>query len=165
MTPHIRLASATDKDIIAHFNSAMALETEGKALIPEVIGAGVAALIANPSRGFYLVAQNESLIVGCLLITFEWSDWRNGQFWWIQSVYVEPRFRGQGVYRALCKDVQQRAAQDPGVCGFRLYVEQANLRAQQTYASLGMEKTHYSIFEELKPGIVFMRQTRAFGSP
>jgi ribosomal protein S18 acetylase RimI-like enzyme len=93
---------------------------------------------------------------GSLMITTEWSDWRDGDFWWIQSVYVKPEFRKLGVYRAMYAFVQSLAASKPNVCGFRLYVERENLTAQKTYASLGMQETHYNIFESLKPGIRFL---------
>ena len=89
------------------------------------------------------------------MITTEWSDWRNGDFWWIQSVYVRPGFRRRGVYRRLYRYLQELAAQDPAVCGFRLYVEHDNQRAQATYRAAGMAQTRYLVFEELKPGILF----------
>jgi ribosomal protein S18 acetylase RimI-like enzyme len=152
---HIRQATPADAPPLVEFNCAMALETEGKELLPEVIGAGVRALLANPAAGFYVVAESDGRVVGALLITKEWSDWRNGTFWWIQSVYVRPELRRQGVYKTLYRHVQEMAAKDPGVCGFRLYVERENARAQSTYASLGMKETHYRVFEELKPGIRF----------
>ncbi|HEX7221491.1 MAG TPA: N-acetyltransferase [Burkholderiales bacterium] len=151
----VRQAAAADAPVLIEFNCAMALETERKELLPEVIGAGVRALLANPAAGFYVVAESGQRVAGALLITKEWSDWRNGSFWWIQSVYVRPEFRRQGVYRTLYRHVQSMAAKDPGVCGFRLYVERENARAQSTYTSLGMQETHYRVFEELKPGIRF----------
>ena len=154
---HIRLATSTDAPVLIEFNAAMALETEHKALLPEVIGAGVHSLLANPAAGFYVVAEQNDRAVGSLMITKEWSDWRNGTFWWIQSVYVRPESRRQGVYRNLYRHVQQMAAEDPGVCGFRLYVERENSRAQATYGALGMKPTHYLVFEELKPGVRFYR--------
>ena len=151
----VRRAGLADAPALIEFNCAMALETERKELLPEVIGAGVRALLANAAAGFYVVAETEQRVAGALLITKEWSDWRNGSFWWIQSVYVRPEFRRQGVYRTLYRHVQSMAAKDPGVCGFRLYVERENARAQSTYTSLGMQETHYRVFEELKPGIRF----------
>jgi ribosomal protein S18 acetylase RimI-like enzyme len=152
----IRLATPADAGVLIEFNAAMALETEGKELLPDVIGAGVHSLLANPAAGFYVVAERDGP-VGSLMITKEWSDWRNGTFWWIQSVYVRPEFRRQGVYKGLYRHVQQVAAKDPGVCGFRLYVERENSRAQTTYGALGMKQTRYLVFEELKPGIRFHR--------
>ena len=151
----LRSAGAGDAQVLVEFNCAMALETEGKELLPEVIGAGVRSLLANPAAGFYVVAETGARVVGALLITKEWSDWRNGTFWWVQSVYVRPDVRRQGVYKALYRHVQKLAARDAGVCGFRLYVERQNASAQKTYRSLGMKETHYRVFEELKPGIRF----------
>lgn len=153
----VRQATRADAPILIEFNCAMALETERKELLPEVIGAGVRALLANPAAGFYVVAEAEGRTVGALLVTKEWSDWRNGTFWWIQSVYVRPELRRQGVYKALYRHVKEMAAKDPGVCGFRLYVERENTRAQSTYTSLGMQETSYRVFEELKPGVRFYR--------
>jgi ribosomal protein S18 acetylase RimI-like enzyme len=152
----IRLATPADAGVLIEFNAAMALETEGKELLPDVIGAGVRSLLGNPAAGFYLLAEQDSA-VGSLMITKEWSDWRNGTFWWIQSVYVRPEFRRQGVYKNLYRHVQELASKDPAVCGFRLYVERENERAQATYSALGMKPTHYLVFEELKPGVRFYR--------
>ncbi|HEV3009563.1 MAG TPA: GNAT family N-acetyltransferase [Burkholderiales bacterium] len=153
----IRLATPADAAVLTQFNAAMALETEGKELLPEVVGAGVHSLLGNPASGFYVVAEIENLVAGSLLITKEWSDWRNGSFWWIQSVYVRPEFRRRGVYKRLYRHVQELAAKDPAVCGFRLYVERENVRAQNTYHALGMKQTRYLVFEELKPGVRFYR--------
>jgi ribosomal protein S18 acetylase RimI-like enzyme len=152
----IRLATPADAGVLIEFNAAMALETEGKELLADVIGAGVRSLLGNPAAGFYLLAEQDSA-VGSLMITKEWSDWRNGTFWWIQSVYVRPEFRRQGVYKSLYRHVQELASKDPAVCGFRLYVERENERAQATYSALGMKQTHYLVFEELKPGVRFYR--------
>lgn len=152
----IRLATSADAAVLGEFNAAMALETEGKNLLPEVIGAGVRGLLDNPVAGFYVLAETER-VVAALMITKEWSDWRNGSFWWIQSVYVRPEARRQGVYRRLYRHVQEMAAKDPQVCGFRLYVERENSAAQAAYAALGMKETRYLVFEELKPGVRFYR--------
>jgi ribosomal protein S18 acetylase RimI-like enzyme len=153
----VRLATPQDAPVLVEFNAAMALETEQKELLPDVIGAGVHSLLGNPAAGFYVVAESEERVVGSLMITKEWSDWRNGTFWWIQSVYVRPEFRRQGVYKRLYRHVQERAANDPAVCGFRLYVERENARAQATYQALGMKETRYLVFEALKPGVRFYR--------
>jgi len=153
----IRRAGAADAQTLVDFNCAMALETERKELLPEVIGAGVRALLANPAAGFYVLAEAGGRVVGALMLTKEWSDWRNGSFWWIQSVYVRPEHRRRGVYRQLYRHVQQLAASDSAVCGFRLYVERENSAAQAAYRALGMSETHYRVFEELKPGVRFYR--------
>jgi ribosomal protein S18 acetylase RimI-like enzyme len=152
-----RRGGERDAGTIAAFNGAMALETEGKELIPEVIDAGVRRLIGMPSLGFYIVAENEGEVIGCLMVTNEWSDWRNGMFWWIQSVYVKKEFRRQGVYRRMYEHVRSLAQSDSSVCGFRLYVEKENEAAHATYSSLGMKETDYLIYEELKPGIRFLK--------
>ena len=153
----LRKAEKRDADTIARFNAQMAFETEGKELIGEVIGAGVRRLLDTPSLGFYLVAEHEGRTVACLLITNEWSDWRNGLFWWIQSVYVEKDFRRQGVYRRMYEHVRELAKADSGVCGFRLYMEKDNAVAHATYTSLGMQPTDYLLYEELKPGVRFLK--------
>lgn len=158
-TLHIRQATAGDADTIASFNSAMAHETEGKRLIAEKIGAGVRRLLADRSLGFYLVAERAGEVVACLMVTTEWSDWRNGQFWWIQSVYVQPAHRRSGVFRALYGQLREMAAADAGVCGFRLYVEKENTVAQRTYRSLGMQETDYRLYEELKAGVTYFTKS------
>jgi GNAT superfamily N-acetyltransferase len=147
---NIRLAVTTDIDALVGFNKAMALETEDKVLDASVLRPGVAAVFEDPNKGFYVVAEVDTTIVGGLLITFEWSDWRNKWFWWIQSVYVLPQYRGQSVYRQLYKFVKTLADQRGDVCGFRLYVERENERAQRVYEKLGMQQSHYLAYEEEK---------------
>ena len=154
----IRKALATDAPTIAAFNEAMAFETEGKRLDPQRSAAGAQRLFTDPSLGFYLVAEDEGHVVASLMVTSEWSDWRNAQFWWIQSVYVTPGYRRRGIFRSLYEALGAMAADDPGVCGFRLYVERDNRNAQSTYLALGMEETHYLLFEELKKGVAWFRQ-------
>ena len=153
----IRRALAQDANELAEFNSSMARETEGIELIPEVIGAGVKAMIENPQMGFYLVVELDNGIQASLMVTTEWSDWRNGMFCWIQSVYVRPAYRPQGLYPELYARVQEMAEQEPAVCGYRLYVERDNVNAQKTYQSLGMSETDYKLFEELKPSLEYHR--------
>ena len=143
----VRPATESDAATIADFNRAMAWETEHKTLDPATIHAGVHSLLSRPEYGFYLVAETETQVVGCLLVTFEWSDWRNGLFWWIQSVYVHPDFRRRGVFKALYGAVEAKARETPDVCGLRLYVERDNDTAQKTYAALGMTETPYRLFE------------------
>lgn len=148
MTLTIERASASDAEIIARFNQAMALETEDKQLPWNRILPGVQALLANDGMGFYLVARADGQVVGCLAITYEWSDWRNGLFWWIQSVYVDETYRGKGVFSSMYEHVKGLATSDPGNCGIRLYVEKDNHRAQRTYEKLNMIETEYRIMEE-----------------
>ena len=117
----VRAARASDRDTLVQFNAAMALQTENKVLEPAVLEAGVAAVLGESRRGFYLVAESDGDIVGCLMITFEWSDWRNGDWWWLQSVYIVPPFRRRGVFRALHAEVEKlAAAASPRVVGIRL---------------------------------------------
>ena len=143
----IRLAGFGDVETVSAYNAAMALETEDLELDLERLTAGVSAVVADPAKGFYLVAEEEGAVAGQLLITYEWSDWRNGVFWWVQSVYVRPENRGRGVYSALYQDAVCRAREAGDVCGLRLYVERENVRAQATYKKLGMQPTVYEMYE------------------
>ncbi len=147
--PTVRSATAADIDVIVQFNAAMAVETEAKTLDPSVLRAGVAAVFAEMRRGFYLVAEYAGEITGCLMITYEWSDWRNGDWWWLQSVYVRPEHRRGGVFRALYAEVERRAAARPEVVGVRLYVERDNGQAQRTYQSLGMHEDAYRMYSKV----------------
>ena len=153
----IRRALAQDAVELAEFNINTARETESIELIPEVAAAGVRTMLENPQMGFYLVVELDNGIQASLMITTEWSDWRNGMFWWIQSVYVRPEYRRQGLYRELYTRVKELAEQEPAVCGFRLYVESENLQAQKTYQSLGMAETEYKMFEELKQSLEYRK--------
>jgi GNAT superfamily N-acetyltransferase len=151
MTLYIRRAAIDDADAIAQWNIAMAWETESKALDAETISRGVRAVFDEPRRGFYLIAELDGVAVGCLLVTYEWSDWRCGDFWWVQSVYVAPEARRAGVFRGLYAHVKAMAG-GAGAVGVRLYVETENERAQATYNGLGMERCHYYMYEAmLKP--------------
>lgn len=156
---HVRAARADDRDTLAAFNAAMALETEHKALDPAVLSAGVAAVLAESKRGFYLVAECDGIVAGCLMITFEWSDWRNGDWWWLQSVYIAPEYRRHGVFRALYAQVERMAAARADVVGVRLYVERDNTHAQQTYTALGMQDAGYRMFEKTLRGAVHVSPT------
>ena len=151
----IRRATLDDAPALVAFNQAIARETEHRELPAELLTPGVTALLQHPERGFYLVAEADQQVRACLLVTYEWSDWRNGMFWWVQSVYVQANYRRRGLYRRLYQFVQQLAeTPDPGqppVCGFRLYVEQDNHIAQATYRALGMAPTPYQIYEQLTP--------------
>ena len=144
----IRIAAQNDADSLVVFNQAMALETEGKTLDPGKITPGVAAVFVDEKKGFYLVAEQDARILGGLMVTYEWSDWRNAWFWWIQSVYILPEARGTGLYRRMYDFVKQRAAEAGNVCGFRLYVETENTHAQKVYDGVGMTRSHYLMYEE-----------------
>ncbi|TDF39899.1 N-acetyltransferase [Alteromonadaceae bacterium M269] len=144
----IRRAEPKDCDAIVHFNCSMALETEDKVLSDELIRPGVERLLNTPEYGFYLVAEGSGELCGGLMVTFEWSDWRNGLFWWVQSVYVLPQFRRQGIYKKLYEQVKTLATESQECCGYRLYVEKQNTVAQKVYENLGMHETHYLMYEE-----------------
>jgi ribosomal protein S18 acetylase RimI-like enzyme len=147
-TLHIRDAVPADLEFLARGNEAMALETEHKALDPQTIRRGVGAVLASPAHGRYFIAEDASgTPVGQLMVTYEWSDWRDGQFWWFQSVYVLPAARRQGVFKAMYDHVDALVRTTPGVCGLRLYVESENLRAQRTYARCGMRDASYRVME------------------
>ena len=159
MTAAIRIRDAqpADRDWLADCNLAMALETEHKQLDRDTVRAGVAAGIGDPAKSRYFLAMRDAttagretlgVAVGTLMLTSEWSDWRNGDWWWIQSVYVTPEHRRSGVFAALYRHVEQAARATPGVIGLRLYVEKANADAQRTYAALGMIDAGYAIYEQ-----------------
>ena len=151
----LRRGEWRDAEVIAGFNRAMALETEGRGLQEARSLAGVQRLLRDPALGFYLVAERAGVVVGSLMISYEWSDWRNGHFWWIQSVYVLPEARRGGVFRALYGHLAGLVERDASVCGLRLYVETSNARAQATYAALGMAREPYLIYEQERPGADF----------
>jgi ribosomal protein S18 acetylase RimI-like enzyme len=146
---NIRLAQKEDAPALVEFNQSMALETEGKRLDSDTLRSGVEAVFSDENKGFYVVAEESgNEIIGGLMVTFEWSDWRDAWFWWIQSVYILPDFRGQGIYRLLYEFVKNKAGKSKNVCGFRLYVEKENVRAQKVYEKLGMEQSYYLMYEE-----------------
>jgi len=144
----VRSAGADDAPAIVAYNLALALESEELALDADAVARGVAHVFMDPSRGRYLVAEADGVMIGQLMLTWEWSDWRDGTFWWIQSVYVAPEHRGQGVFKSLFQEViRQSYESDDDVCGIRLYVERDNATAQRTYAQLGMHETAYRLME------------------
>ena len=149
MTFNIRDATLADTEIIARYNSAMAAETEGRPLDAETVLKGVTALLDDRGKGRYWVAETEGNIVGQLMVTYEWSDWRNAMLWWIQSVFVDPHYRRQGVFSALYRHVESLASRAPDVCGLRLYVERDNQQAQKTYEALGMVNPNYRVMESM----------------
>jgi ribosomal protein S18 acetylase RimI-like enzyme len=147
MSLSIRQAVPADAAIVAEFNRLLALESENKTLDPAVLAAGVAAGLADPHKGMYFLAEEDGAALGQVQYTTEFSDWRNGWLWWIQSVYVRPEARRRGVFRALYEHLDQAARANPEVIGLRLYVERDNLAAQKTYRQMGMEPTSYIVFE------------------
>ncbi|MDN7024275.1 GNAT family N-acetyltransferase [Methanoculleus sp. FWC-SCC1] len=147
MTLILRRAVAEDAGTIAENNRATARETEGRDLDPATARAGVDAVLADPCRGFYLVAAEEGRILGQCMVTYEWSDWRCGFFWWIQSVYVQEGARRRGVFRRIYRQVEREARARPDVAGLRLYVDAENVTAQEAYRAAGMEEARYVMFE------------------
>jgi GNAT superfamily N-acetyltransferase len=148
VTRTVRQARASDAATIADFNCRLALESEGKTLQPEVVSAGVAAALADPeNKGPYFLVEEDGQVIGTMQITFEWSDWRNGWAWWIQGVFVREDSRRKGVFRSLYQHVIEEAQRRGNVIAVRLYVEKENVRAQQTYLSLGMEWLSYGLME------------------
>jgi GNAT superfamily N-acetyltransferase len=148
----LKCRDATNSDAagIVDFQIAMAAETEDFALDRKICTKGVQAVFADRSLGRYFVVEADSQLVASLMITLEWSDWRNGVVWWIQSVYVRPEFRRGGVYAGLYNHVKQIAERDPNVRGIRLYVDRRNTSAQEVYRRMGMNGEHYQVFEWMK---------------
>ncbi|MDR2886991.1 MAG: GNAT family N-acetyltransferase [Bacteroidales bacterium] len=147
----IRKATQEDMPAIAEFQIKMAMETEGLALLPETVEDGVKAVFDKPGRGQYWVATSDSKVIASLLVTYEWSDWRNAEVWWLQSVYVEPQFRRMGIFSKMYGYVKAEAERY-GATGLRLYVEANNVAAQKTYEAAGMKSGHYLLYEWLKQG-------------
>ena len=147
----VRDARPDDRPVLVDYNARLALETESKALDPAVLDRGVARALAEPDRLRYWVAEDDETgrVVGQAAVTREWSDWRDGWLWWLQSVFVDADSRKRGVFRALLDAIRSEARAAPGVIGIRLYVEAANLRAQQTYRTLGLKPGGYEVYEDL----------------
>ena len=144
----IREGTISDATLISSFQQHMALETESKILDEYTVLKGVEKVLASSDRGFYIIADVASKVIGSLMVTFEWSDWRNGWFFWIQSVFVEQSYRRQGIYRLMHNEVINRCKKSKDCCGIRLYVERDNINAQKVYKNLGMHETDYYLFEE-----------------
>lgn len=144
----VRDATPADLDVLVAFNLAMARESEGTALDPATLRAGMTALLGDPARGRTFVLEADGDPAATLMLTTEWSDWRNGWFWWIQNVYVRPADRGRGFYRRLHEHVCALAADRSDVYGLRLYVENENEAARATYRAMGMDETSYVLCEQ-----------------
>jgi ribosomal protein S18 acetylase RimI-like enzyme len=151
----VRPGAAADLDFIVDCNARLARETEEKQLDAAKLRRGVESLLETPAKGRYYIAELDRRPAGQIMFTSEWSDWRNGFFWWIQSVYVVPQARRSGVFTALFRHLERLARDDAQVCGLRLYVDRANEAAQRTYRRLGLEVTHYQLME-----VEFQRPTR-----
>ena len=146
----IREAWPQDLETLVRFQKAMASETEGMDLDPVALERGISALLLDSALGRYYIAEENQRSLGCLMITSEWSDWRSGWVWWIQSVWVEPSARGRGVYKALYEHIRTMAEARPSIRGIRLYVDRRNTAAQEVYTRLGMDGDHYRVFEWMK---------------
>ena len=147
----VRKAKLTDLERISDFNIQMAKETEGKKLDKTIVREAVKAVLNNKIKGFYLMAEDNKdtkTLAGQLMVTFEWSDWRNKNIWWIQSVYVDKKYRNKKVFSQLFRAVTNMALSEKSVGGLRLYVSKHNISAKQVYESLGMNKTSYEIYEK-----------------
>ncbi len=150
MNTQIRKAKKADLSSIVEFQMAMALETENLNLDKTTLEKGVLATFEDSSKGFYFVCEIEGEITASLMITFEWSDWRNGLVYWIQSVFVKREFRRMGIYKKMYGFIKELVMQDKNIKGIRLYVDKTNVRAQQTYKNTGMNGEHYQLFEWMK---------------
>jgi GNAT superfamily N-acetyltransferase len=146
----IRKATQADIPTLIDFQLQLAMETERVTLNPQVLEEGMNSMFTDPSRGFYNVAVMENEIIGCHMITYEWSDWRNGWAYWFQSVYVKERYRKSGVFKKMYDNMKAIAANDNGIIGLRLYVDKSNSRAQKAYAAMGMNGDHYTVYEWMK---------------
>ena len=142
----VRNAQKKDLPKIVRFNASMALETEDLQLDKDTLTAGVKAVFNDNNKGFYIIAELDGEVRGSLMITYEWSDWRSGYFWWIQSVYVEPGYRKKGLYRSMYSFLKNAIQQDKKIVGLRLYVEKENKKAQKVYTTLGMNISNYINF-------------------
>ncbi len=144
----IRLGEIEDLETLVEYNLLLALETEGLKLDKEKVAKGVKRCLIDHNKGVYYVYEKDNKVVGQLMHTREWSDWRNGEFWWIMSVYVHKNYRNKGIFKSLYEHLKKIAKKNNEVCGLRLYVEFDNKKAQKTYKKLGMEKSHYYIFQK-----------------
>ena len=146
----VREANPGDENIIANFQVRMAKETEQINLDRDIVNKGVNAVLNSPEKGIYFVAASENKIIASLLITFEWSDWRNGNVYWIHSIYVLPEFRKTGVFKTMYLHLKNIAQKDENIRGLRLYVDKTNINAQKVYETIGMDGDHYMLFEWMK---------------
>ncbi|MBM3943863.1 MAG: GNAT family N-acetyltransferase [SAR202 cluster bacterium] len=148
----IRPGTPSDADALTGFAVAMGMETEGKRLDPGAVRVATLAALEDPTKALFFVAESEGKAVGSLMVTYEWSDWENGDYWWIQSVYIDPAWRRKGIYRALYRHVYYEGERRGDVVGIKLYVYKDNHRAMKTYESLGMKKAPHFIYEVMLPG-------------
>lgn len=149
-TVSIRKSRLEDVPTIVDFQQRLALESESYILDGTIVTKGIHAMFADPTKGTYFIAEVDGEIAGCHSITYEWSDWRNGMVWWLQSVYVVEKQRRNGVFKAMFENLRMLIKNDPGLAGLRLYVDKTNARAQKVYEAMGMNGEHYSVFELMK---------------
>lgn len=149
-TVSIRKSQPADIPTIVDFQKRLALESENVQLDGTLVTRGIQAMFDDPSKGIYFVAEVDGELAGCHSITYEWSDWRNGMVWWLQSVYVVDKHRKNGVFKAMFENLKKLINNDPTLVGLRLYVDKTNARAQKVYAAMGMNGDHYSVFELMK---------------
>jgi ribosomal protein S18 acetylase RimI-like enzyme len=146
----IRKAEIKDIELIVGFQLCMAWETEKLELDKNTVILGARAVMNDPAKGEYFIAEHDGIVIGSLLVTYEWSDWRNGNVWWLQSLYVAPDFRRKGIFREMYLFLKQEVEKDPTLKGIRLYVDKTNKIAQEVYQAMGMNGEHYQVFEWMK---------------
>lgn len=146
----IQKASAIHIDTLIDFQQKLAFESEQVTLDPSLLREGMQAMLDDPSKGAYYVVLDGSEVIGCHMITFEWSDWRNGMVWWLQSVYVKESHRKKGIFKRMYDNITAIIKEDPGLIGLRLYVDKSNARAMKVYESMGMDGSHYTVYEWMK---------------
>ena len=146
----IRRAELSDIPILVSFQQSLARESEGIELEGQILEKGMRAMFEDSTKGFYNVVEDAGRIIGCHMITYEWSDWRNGVVWWIQSVFVIESYRGKGVFRQMYDNLRERVDQDPHIKGLRLCVDKSNVHAMKVYESVGMNGDHYTVYEWMK---------------
>lgn len=147
---NIRAAQISDLEQLVDFQITMALESENLHLDKDILQQGILSVLNDKTKGSYFVVEDENNLIASLLITYEWSDWRNKIVWWIQSVFVVPEFRQKGVFKKLYNHIQAIVENDDTICGLRLYVDKQNIRAQNVYRNIGMNGEHYQVFEWMK---------------
>jgi GNAT superfamily N-acetyltransferase len=150
MTTIIEKASEEHIDVLIDFQQRLAFESEGVTLDAATIRLGMKAMFADTSKGVYYIAREDNEIIGCHMITFEWSDWRNGMVWWLQSVYVKESYRKKGIFKKMYDNIIAIIKNDPGLIGLRLYVDKSNERAMKVYGAMGMDGSHYTVYEWIK---------------
>ena len=143
----IRKADENDFEIIAEYNYYLAYETEDKKLDKDILIKGVKRILSDETKGIYHVCEVDGKVVGQIMYTYEWSDWRNGTFIWVQSVYVHKDYRGKGIFKALYNKVKEICDSSNEYVGVRLYVERENYNAQKTYQKIGMSECNYYMYE------------------